>query len=184
MHTRTKIMVLAGMVAVVMWSGYAMAATQDSNDGPPPMGPGGPPMGHGPGGPGGIMGVILHRLDLTDEQQTKIETILDASRDKMEPARKAVEAARKALDDAANGDANEAAIRSAAGTLGKAIGDEAVLRVATMKEIKAVLTAVQLKTLADIQAKMKAHAGRPGQDGQGGQRPRPQGPPPAEPQEE
>jgi Spy/CpxP family protein refolding chaperone len=184
MNMRAKIMFLAGLVAVFMWSGYTLAATQDSNDGPPPMGPGGPPMGPGPGGAGGIIGVIMQRLDLTDDQHDKIETILDTSRDKVEKAQKAVGTARKALDDAVAGDANEAAIRSAATALGAAIGDEAVLRAATMKEIKAVLTAEQLKTLEEIQARMKARVGRPPQDGPRGQRPRPMGPPPAELQEE
>jgi Spy/CpxP family protein refolding chaperone len=173
MKTRTAI-ILMGILAALTWNGYAVAA--DSNNPPPPpqMGPG------GPGGPDGIIGVIMHRLNLTDTQREKIETILDASRDKMETAREAVDKAHKALQDAIAADANETAIRSAAAALGTAIGDEAVLKAATMKEIKAVLTADQLKKLADIQAKMKERGARPMRQGRGGPGPGHISPPPDE----
>ena len=130
------------------------------------------------------MGAIMHKLDLTDEQREKIETIMDENHAKTSAARRAVEKARKALEEATAGDANEPAIRKAAAALGTALGDEAVLKVKTMKEIKAVLTPEQIKKLDELKTEMKSRPMRPLQDGQGGQKPRPQGPPPSEPQEE
>jgi len=202
MNTRTKIMVLAGLLAVVLWSGSVFAAAQDDGGRPsmnapgpgmpgmPPM-PGGPGMGsgapgmrQGPGGPDGIMGAIMHKLDLTDEQREKIETIMDENHAKTSAARRTVEKARKALEEAVSSDADEAAIRKAATALGTALGDEAVLKVKTMKEIKAVLTPEQIKKLDELKTEMKSRPLRPMQGGQGGQKARPQGPPPAEQQEE
>ena len=195
MNTQTKIMVLAGMLAVVLWSGSVFAAPQDGQDGPPinapgqggsgmRLMPGGPGIGQGPGGPDGIMGAIMHKLDITDKQQEKIETIMDDNHAKTSAARRAVEKARRALEDTIAADANEPALRKAATAMGAAIGDEAVLKVKTMKDIKAVLTPEQIKKLEEIQAKMKTRTMRPPQDGQGGQKARPMGPPPSEPQEE
>jgi Spy/CpxP family protein refolding chaperone len=153
-----------------MWSGYALAVPQG-----------------GPGGPDGIMGAIMQKLDLTDAQREKIETIMDDNHAKASAARRAVEKTRRALEEATASDANEPAIRKAAAALGTALGDEAVLKVKTMKDIKAVLTPDQIKKLDEIKTEMKSRPMRPmqgGQSGQGGQKNRPMGPPPSEPQEE
>ena len=184
MNTRTKIMVLAGLVAIMLWGGSVLAAPQD---GPPSNGPGGQgmrPMQGGPGGPDGGMGGIFSKLDLTDEQREKVATIMDENYAKTSAARRAVEKARKALEEAIAADANEPAIRKAAAAMGTALGDEAVLKVKTMKEIKAVLTPEQIKKLDELKTQMKSRPMRPGQDGQGGQRTRPQTPPPSAPNEQ
>jgi len=194
MNTRTNIMVLAGLSAVLLWGGSVFAAPQDDQDGPPmrqgpggqgmrPM-PGGPGMGQGPGGADGVMGAIMQKLDLTEEQREKIETIRDDNHAKTSAARRAVEKARRALEEAIAANADEAALHKAATTLGNALGDEAVLKVKTIKEIKAVLTPEQLKKLDELKAEMKSRPMRPLRDGQGGQRHRPQAPPPAAPYEE
>jgi Spy/CpxP family protein refolding chaperone len=198
MNTRTKIMVLVGMLAIVLWSGSVFAEPQDGQDGPPGNAPraggpgmpgmrpmqGGPGMMQGPGGQDGIIGAIMHKLDLTDEQREKIETIMDENHAKTRAAQRAVEKARKALEEAVSGGADEQAIRKAATTLGTAIGDEAVLKAKTMKDIKAVLTPDQIKKLDELKTEIKSRPLRPMQDGKGGQRTRPTGPPPSEPQEE
>jgi Spy/CpxP family protein refolding chaperone len=173
MKTKTKIMVLAGILAAVLCSGSALAQPQDFQGGPP-MGPsmrpmmrgpgagqqGGPGMGQRPDGLDGMVGVIMHRLDLTDEQRDKIETIIDKSCSETRTAQHAVERAHRALEKAVAGDANEPAIRKAADGLGKAIGDEAVLKVKIMKEAKAVLTHEQIKKLDEIKTEMKARPAR------------------------
>ena len=145
--------------------------------------PGGPGMGQGPGGPDGMMGVIMQKLDLTDEQREKIETIIDENHAKASAARRAVEKARRGLEEAAASDANEAAIRKAATALGNALGDEAVLKARTMKEIKAVLTPEQIKKLDEIKAEKKTRPLRPTRDGKAHQPLRPQSTPPS-PEEE
>jgi Spy/CpxP family protein refolding chaperone len=194
MKAKTKIMFLAGLLAVLMWNGYVLAEPQGVQGGPPfnfpgpgvPGGPGmrpfpgGPGMERGPGGPDGVMGIIMSKLDLTDEQPDKIETIMDASCSKTRAAQRAVEKAHRELEKAVAGDANEPAIRKAATSLGNAIGDEAVLKVKTMKEVKAVLTPEQLKKLEEIKVKMKAAGPHPLRQGQGGQRPGPMPPPDSE----
>lgn len=182
----TKLFLIA-VLAVIVSGGYCVAAPQDAG-GKPPMMPagvgGGMPMMMQGGGPDGLMGAIMHKLDLTDEQREKIETIIDDNHAKTSAARRAVEKARKALEEAVVGDANEPFIRKAADAVGKAIGDEAVLKVKTMKEIKAVLTPEQIKKLDELKTEMKSRPQLPMQGGQGGQRPRPQGPPPSESQEQ
>jgi periplasmic protein CpxP/Spy len=208
MKTQTKIMLLAALLAVLVWNGHVLAAPQDGGQGGrqinapgqggggmqpmagmpggPGMGPGAgmPGMGQGPGGPDGMMGAIMHKLDLTDEQREKIETIMDENHAKTSAARRAVEKARRSLEEAIAADANEPVIRKAAAAVGTAIGDEAVLKVKTMKEIKAVLTPEQIKKLDEIKAEMKSRPMRPMQDGQGGQRSRPMGSPPSAPEED
>jgi Spy/CpxP family protein refolding chaperone len=188
MRRRMKFMVFVGMLAIVLWSGSVFAVPQDGQDGPgmPGMRPmqGGPGMGQGPDGQAGMMGAIMQKLDLTDEQREKIETIIDENHAKTSAARRAVDKARRALEEMAAADANEPAIRKAAAALGTALGDEAVLKAKTMKDIKAVLTADQIKKLDELKAEMKSRPLRPMRDGKARQPLRPLGPPSSEPQEE
>lgn len=111
-------------------------------------------------GRGMMLGRILRKLDLTDEQNEQIKAIREANREKTKDAREAVAEATKALHETAFQDANEAAIRAAATVLGNALGDRAVLRATTMASIKKVLTAEQLEKLAQSRAKMKERAGK------------------------
>lgn len=169
MNTKTKIMLLAGFLAVMLWDVPVFSA-QD-----------GPRHGMGPrrGGPGGApdrMMMVLQRLDLTEQQRSEIRTILDGSRDETRTAREAVMKARQTLDAAVTGDANEAAIRNAANAVGKAIGDEAVLKAKTLANIKAKLTAEQLAKFKEIMAEKPGRPGRlPPED--------PNGPPPPPPED-
>jgi Spy/CpxP family protein refolding chaperone len=116
----------------------------------------------------------MRELDLTDAQREKIEGIVEARQEKVDAARRTLAKAHKTLAKATQGDANEAAIRGAAAALGTAIGDEAVLRVAILKEIKAVLTAEQLAQLETLKGKMKGR-------GPGGSRPQGEDRPPLPP---
>jgi Spy/CpxP family protein refolding chaperone len=107
-----------------------------------------------------MLGRILHRLDLTDEQSEQIKAIQEASKEKTKDAGKAIAEAAKALHEAASQEVNEAGIRAAATAVGNALGDRAVLRATTMASIKKVLTAEQLEKLEELRAKMKERAGR------------------------
>jgi Spy/CpxP family protein refolding chaperone len=112
-----------------------------------------PGMGGGPG----VCGVplrILRQLDLTNEQAEAIKEVLEANKEKAEASRKAIAETTKAVHEAvAKGD--EAGIREASTNLGKAIGNGAVLRTATMASVKKVLTDEQREELEELTAKLK-----------------------------
>ena len=130
----------------------------------PPYGLIGPacPFMPGMGGGIGVCGVplrILRQLDLTDEQVEAIKEVLEANKEKGEAARKNIAEATKDVHEAvAKGD--EAGIREAATNLGKAIGNGAVLRTATMASVKKVLTDEQREELEELTAKLKERAGK------------------------
>ena len=131
----------------------------------------GPPMGYGRGHMSGQyhgQGIAraLRGLDLTEQQRESIRNILESARETSESEREAVENARKALHTAVAEGADETAIREAASNLGKAIGDRAVSRAATMTSIKEVLTEEQLEQLQ----KMKSSESRDDLNGAGIQR--------------
>jgi len=102
---------------------------------------------------------ILHRLDLTDEQNEKIKDIQNDNKDKMEAVKKAITEATKVLHEAAAEGADEAAIRAAGTKLGNAVSELAVLRATTITSIKKVLTDEQLTELKEFQEKMKERIG-------------------------
>jgi len=90
-----------------------------------------------PGRGDGIL-PALQKLDLTEEQRTQIKTIRDDSKENMKVAREAVMEAQRNLRQAVISDANEAVIRSVASAIGDAIGNEAILKVSVMTQIKTV----------------------------------------------
>jgi Spy/CpxP family protein refolding chaperone len=100
-----------------------------------------------------MLRLILHTLDLTDEQRELIEEILDEARPDMEAAQEAVAEASTVLREAVMQGADEDTIRAAASALGDAIGDQAVLKARTMASIKAVLTEEQLAELEELLAR-------------------------------
>ncbi len=120
-------------------------------------------FGMGMGRPGGFGGPgmlhMLGRLELTDEQKEAVKKITEAAKEKDKKADEAVGEARKALYEAVD-KGDETAIREAATVLGKALGDQAVLKAQTMASIKAVLTPEQLKKLDEFKATMKERAGK------------------------
>ena len=100
---------------------------------------------------------ILGKLDLTDEQKESVKKITEEAKEKNKTAAEAVIEARKALREAVE-KGDEEAVRKAATELGKALGDQAVLKVQTMASIKKVLTPEQLQKLEELKAKMKERA--------------------------
>ena len=121
-----------------------------------PERPGRSGMGMGRHGGPGEMGMLrmLGRLELTDEQKESVKKITEAAKEKNKAADEAVGEARKALRESVD-KGDEDAIRKAATSLGKVIGDQAVLKVQTKASIKKVLTPEQLKELEEHKAKMK-----------------------------
>jgi Spy/CpxP family protein refolding chaperone len=116
------------------------------------MGPGGPggPQGRRGGGPGGspaarILG-LRQQLELTDEQVKKLEALQSAPRPKSSQADHL--RAQADLMDAMQGDGNLTAARAALDKMNKLRTDEAIARLKTMQDARAVLTAAQ-KTKLD-----------------------------------
>jgi Spy/CpxP family protein refolding chaperone len=97
-----------------------------------------------------IFQLIERRLDLTDEQREQIRQIRQTHRKEQQNARQTVADTRKALQDAIATDAEPAEIRAAATALGKAIGEQAVVRANTLKAIKEILTDEQIEQLEKI----------------------------------
>jgi Spy/CpxP family protein refolding chaperone len=124
----------------------------------------GGPMGPGAGvfccplGPAhsSVLGPAAWALDLTDEQIKKIRAIYDQARAEADAVEQAVAKARIGLHEAVTGGATEAQVRTAATTLGTAIGNQAALHARTLAAAKAVLTEEQRKELDRIPEKMAA----------------------------
>lgn len=100
---------------------------------------------------------LVRQVEPTTEQQKKIQGILDAKNEVLGAARKAYGEAGKALNDACN-QGNESGLRAAAVKVGQTVADLQVIRMKVAAELKAVLTAEQLKKLDEIKAGVRPGA--------------------------
>jgi Spy/CpxP family protein refolding chaperone len=99
------------------------------------------------------LGMVLRQkeqLGLSDEQVKKLEALESEVKEQLKAKNEAVRAKRDALDKAVDSGASEAAIRAAAGEIGNAIGDHAVLRAATKTKVNAILTDAQKTKLEEL----------------------------------
>ena len=192
------ILVLAGVAVITAAIGVAttvqLAARNNQGGGQDPavqsgrrgpgmmgrgmMGPGGPGMRGGPGGgPFGMFGPGLRGLDLTDAQREQVKAIMESHRDEQKAAGDKMMAARKALHEAIAAETfNEAAIRAAAGEVGAAEADAAVLQAKIHGEVFAILTPEQVKKAKELRSEMENRM----KEGRGrgrGMRPHPMPPP-------
>jgi len=104
--------------------------------------------------PDGWLGSLAQWLDLTKEQVALIQVIVEQAQPEAEIAAAVVAATQAALHKAVVNDASDAKIRVAAGAVGIAIGDQAVLHAQTLASIKAMLTKEQLKRFEEIKTKL------------------------------
>jgi Spy/CpxP family protein refolding chaperone len=88
---------------------------------------------------------MQEKLGLTDEQVTQMEQLRTAQTEKMKDAQQLIKEKREALNEAVESCADEQAIRAAATELGNAFGDEAVLRVSYITDVKKILTPEQFE---------------------------------------
>jgi Spy/CpxP family protein refolding chaperone len=192
------ILVVAGVSVITAASGFAttvqLSARNTQSGGQDPavqgggrgqgmmgrgmMGPGGPGMRGGPGGgPGGMFGLPLRALELTDAQREQAKAIMESHREEQKAVREKMMTARKALHEAIAADAfNESAVREAAAQIGAAEGDAAVLQAKIHGEVIAILTPEQVKKAKALRAEMENRM----KDGRGrgrGMRPHPMPPP-------
>jgi len=112
-------------------------------------------MGHGPGALGPL-GRALHRLDLSDEQQTTIQGIVEAARPTFESLREQLRANREAFREANPPTTfNEAAIRAHVAQQSAIHADMAVAAAKLRTQVLGVLTAEQLAELDAMRQKMQ-----------------------------
>jgi Spy/CpxP family protein refolding chaperone len=89
--------------------------------------------------------VLRSELGVTHDQKKKIAEIIKSHRDEIRPVAKEIIAKRRSLQQAViNKQGDETAIRSAAGELGKAVGDAGVLASKIVAQVKPVLTSQQI----------------------------------------
>ncbi len=129
------------------------------------------------GGPrmesGSIVGMILkmkEELGLSDSQVELLKALKGEVKEQMKAGQDAVKAKREALQEAVKSGAEESVIRAAAAELGKALGDQAVLKVSTKAKIDGILTEDQKSKLKELKgqcAKGKPGAGKGAKDRKG-----------------
>jgi Spy/CpxP family protein refolding chaperone len=148
-------------VAATVVAGAAMLASAQEGKGPAPTGRAGAFGPPGMGGPGmhgglGMLGLPLHRLDLTQEQQEKVDAIVDGERAALQTLRKQLhegEAAFRAAHPITEFDEN--AIREHVAAQAAVQADLEVALAKVRSKVVALLTPEQLKTVQEIQTKMQ-----------------------------
>lgn len=92
--------------------------------------------------------IVLEEIDLSDEQQASIQTILDSYQDKLDNAFEQMRIAHKNLNTLTFSDSsNEESLRIAASELGTQAAELAILQSQVYNAIKALLTEDQLSQL-------------------------------------
>jgi protein CpxP len=105
----------------------------------------------GPPGPHGLFGRGLHRLDLTEEQQTKIDALFADARPALDSLREQLHTMRSTFRTAqAPGSFDEAAIRAQVAKRAAVQADLAVKAAKVRADVFAVLTPEQQKQLAEM----------------------------------
>jgi len=142
-----KIVVTAGLVALISGGTVALLAQ------------GGPGRGAGPGGPGGRFAApfALGQLDLSDAQKQQVRDIMqrhrEQSRGTMERLQQAVQAQRVAINQVP---VNEAAVRQASSALAAVQADAAVEEARLHADIFSVLTVEQQEKAKQLEAQAQA----------------------------
>jgi Spy/CpxP family protein refolding chaperone len=106
-----------------------------------------------------LFGRIARALDLSDDQKTRIKTVLKAHATEIETQMKASAASRRAVHEAVLAQpVDEAAIRAAALQLGQVHADGAVLFAKIRTEIQPILTAEQLGKIQSFRDRARQRA--------------------------
>ena len=117
-----------------------------------------PRRGHLEFGPR-LFGHIARSLDLTDDQKSRIKTVLKAHASEIETQLKASAAARQAVHEAVLAQpVDEAAIRSASQRLGEVHADGAVLFAKVKTEVLPILTEEQLAKVRKFRDRARQRA--------------------------
>jgi Spy/CpxP family protein refolding chaperone len=169
MRNRTVVFTAVAVALVVI----ATLATAQTRERGPSGGEG--MLMDGPRGVVGPIGRMLNRLDLSDEQQAKVEAILDEARPGMQSLRDQLHQSRETFRAAHPPETfDEAAIRAHAAEQNKIKTELAVLAARTRSRVLAVLTAEQLAELKAMRERFEEFADEfgPGRGHRAGRAPR------------
>ena len=148
-----KIVVTAGIVAVMAGGAVAIFAQGGPGRGAGAFGPG------GPGGRGFAAGFALGQLDLSDAQKQQVRDIMQRHRQQSQPVMDRLQQAMQAQRAAINAvPVNEAAVRQAAGSLAAVEADMAVDQARMHADIFSILTVEQQEKAKQLEAQGQARA--------------------------
>jgi protein CpxP len=148
-----KIVVTAGIVAVMAGGAVAIFAQGAPGRGAGALGPG------GPGGRGFAAGFALGQLDLSDAQKQQVRDIMQRHRQQSQPVMDRLQQAMQAQRAAINAvPVNEAAVRQAAAALAAVEADMAVDQARMHADIFSILTVEQQEKAKQLEAQGQARA--------------------------
>ena len=148
-----KIVVTAGIVAVMAGGAVAIFAQGGPGRGAGALGPG------GSGGRGFAAGFALGQLDLSDAQKQQVRDIMQRHRQQSQPVMDRLQQAMQAQRAAINAvPVNEAAVRQAAAALAAVQADMAVDQARMHADIFSILTVEQQEKAKQLEAQGQARA--------------------------
>ena len=148
-----KIVVTAGIVAVMAGGAVAIFAQGGPGRGAGALGPG------RPGGRGFAAGFALGQLDLSDAQKQQVRDIMQRHRQQSQPVMDRLQQAMQAQRAAINAvPVNEAAVRQAAAALAAVEADMAVDQARMHSDIFSILTVEQQEKAKQLEAQGQARA--------------------------
>ena len=148
-----KIVVTAGIVAVMAGGAVAIFAQGGPGRGAGALGPG------GPGGRGFAAGFALGQLDLSDAQKQQVRDIMQRHRQQSQPVMDRLQQTMQAQRAAINAvPVNEAAVRQAAAALAAVEADMAVDQARMHADIFSILTVEQQEKAKQLEAQGQARA--------------------------
>jgi len=151
-----KIVLTAGIVAVMSGGAVALFAQGGPGRGAGPFGPGGP---GGPGGRGFAAGFALGQLDLSDAQKQQVQSIVQRHREQSRPTLERLQQAMQAQRAAINAvPVNESAVRSAAANFAAVQADMAVDEARMHADIFGILTVEQQEKAKQLEAQAQTRA--------------------------
>jgi len=112
-------------------------------------------QGPGSGGRGGMMHAkfLSNYLNLTDTQQTQLQTILQNERAAAKPAMETLKQQRQAVEQAIQAGQSQEQVAALANAEGAALGQLAALRASSQAQIHAMLTPDQQQKLSTMQTR-------------------------------
>lgn len=143
-----KIVLTAGLVAVMSGGAVALLAQGGPGRGAGPV---------GPGGPGGRGGFALGQLDLSDAQKQQVRDIMQRRREQSRPTMDRLQQAMLAQRAAINAvPVNEAQVRSASASLAAVQADMAVEEARMHADIFSILTVEQQAKAKQLEEQAQA----------------------------
>lgn len=148
-----RVTVIAVVTLMILGAGAVFAGGHEfgHHRGMKAMGPGGGPGG----GMAGHLMRALHRLDLSDQQWTQIQSIMEDARPAIQEQMEAIRTVRDQLRDLDPASFDEAAVRAIAKKLAAPTEELAVLHQQVRAQVYSVLTPEQREELAQMRQQME-----------------------------